>query len=347
MTDSFSSKVSHFAQILIENMFQVKAGEVVAITADSDAFHDIVFATAKAVEEVGGKPMVIYVPKAEYDGNAGLKVWPVEALKATLSEVDVWIEYGGIVMLYSDIWEHAFKENPNLRYLVIGDTEIDSLIRTFTGFDIPTLKLLLEKVKGMVMQANKIHIRSTNGTDVRYETNPAYAFDIDDGDYSQPIFGTAPGYVNIVPRQGSMSGLIVFDVLMEADLEGENHVEFLMKDGAIVEVKGNAEAEKFSKYLASFDDPNMYKISHNMIGLNPGVRELTGNIVEDERIWGGVDFGFGHTSPMDMPPDGQEAKSHFDGVVGKVSIFLDGEEIIREGEVVHPELASLADKLLS
>ena len=347
MLSSFSPQVSHFAQVLIENMFQVKPGEVVAITADSGAFHDIVFATAKAVEDAGGKPMVIYVSKAEYDGNAGLKVWPVEALKAALCEVDVWIEYGGIVMLYSDIWEHAFKENPRLRYLVIGDTEIDSLLRTFTGFDIPTLKLLLDRVMEMVMVSKKIHITSPNGTDVWYETNPDYAFDIDDGDYSQPIFGTAPGYVNIVPKQGSMNGRIVFDVLMEADLEGENQVEFLMKEGAIVDVNGNAEAVKFSKYLAAFEDPNMYKISHNMIGLNPGVRELTGNIVEDERIWGGVDFGFGHTSPMDMPPDGQEAKSHFDGVVGKVSILLDGVEIIRKGEVVHPELVPLSDKLLS
>ncbi|MEM9937091.1 MAG: aminopeptidase, partial [Bacteroidota bacterium] len=199
----------------------------------------------------------------------------------------------------------------------------------------------------MVMQAKKIHITSSNGTDVWYETHPDYAFDIDDGDYSQPIFGTAPGYVNIVPKQGSMNGRIVFDVLMDANLEGENQVEFLMKEGVIIEVCGNAEAEKFSTYLAAFEDPNMYKISHNMIGLNPGVRELTGNIVEDERIWGGVDFGFGHTSPMDMPPDGQEAKSHFDGVVGKVSILLDGVEIIREGEVIHPALVPLADKLLS
>ena len=174
--------------------------------------------------------MVIYVPRAEYDGNAGLKAWPVEALKAALSEVDVWIEYGGIVMLYSDIWEHAFKKNPRLRYLVIGDTEIDSLIRTFTGYDIPTLKRMLDKVMEMVKAAQKIHITSTNGTDVWYETNPAYAFDIDDGDYSQPIFGTAPGYVNIVPKQGSMNGRIVFDVLMESDLEVENHVEFLMND---------------------------------------------------------------------------------------------------------------------
>ena len=101
------------------------------------------------------------------------------------------------------------------------------------------------------------------------------------------------------------------------------------------------------RFLASFNDPNMYKISHNMLGLNPGVRKLCGEIVEDERVWGGVDFGFGHTSPIDMPPDGQVAKSHFDGVVAKASIYLDDQQIVANGTVCHPDLKDLAEKILS
>ena len=83
-----------------------------------------------------------------------------------------------------------------------------------------------------------------------------------------------------------------------------------------------------------------------MFGFNPGVKELCGEIVEDERIWGGVDFGFGHTSPMDMPPLGQPASSHFDGVVAKVNIFLDDIQIVNNGEVCHPELIPLPQILV-
>ena len=119
-----------------------------------------------------------------------------------------------------------------------------------------------------------------------------------------------------------------------------------MKDGIIAEVIGNEAADKFNKYLADFDDPNMYKISHHMIGLNPGVRTLCGEIVEDERIWGGVDFGFGHTSPIDMPPNGQVAKSHFDGVIACTSVYLDEVKIIDNGVVCHPDLVPLAERLL-
>jgi len=142
-----------------------------------------------------------------------------------------------------------------------------------------------------------------------------------------------------------MNGKIVFDMLMFADVGKDDKVEFVMKDGVIVEINGNAAAEKFKKVLSDFEDKNMYKISHNMFSLNPGVQKLTGNIAEDERIWGGVDFGFGYTSPMDMPPDGQMAKSHFDGVVAKTTIYLDDTTIVKDGEVCHPQLKPLADKL--
>jgi len=336
------------AKVIIEEMFQVKQGEIIAITADSGSDVKTIEALVAAVTKTGGIPLTMWIPKGRGDAQVGMADWPAKALTAALCEVDVWIEMTSAVILYSDIWETAMAKNKKLRYLVIGESSIESIKRVFTGFEIKVLGKLLLRVLEMTKKAKIIRITSPNGTDVSYEVNLDYAFDIDDGDYSKPIFGTAPGYVNIVPKTGSMNGKIVFDLLMNSDIfNHKNSVEFIMKDGIITEVLGSEEAEKFSDYLASFDDPNMYKISHNMFGLNPGVRQLSGEIVEDERIWGGVDFGFGHTSPIDMPPNGQVAKSHFDGVVAKASIYLDDQQIVNEGEVCHPDLISLADALLA
>jgi leucyl aminopeptidase (aminopeptidase T) len=195
----------------------------------------------------------------------------------------------------------------------------------------------------MAMNAKKVRITNKNGTDVTYEIDRNYAFDYDDGDYSKPKFGTAPGFVNIVPKLNSMNGNIVFDHLQHASEDSQ--LKFVMKNGVIDDVIGE-EADKFKSYLASFDDENMYKISHNMLGLNPKVRQITGELVEDERIWGGVDFGFGHTSAMDMPPHGQEAKSHFDGVVTNTCIYFDDVQITDNGEVCHEDLRPLAESLL-
>ncbi|MGB5419554.1 hypothetical protein [Algibacter sp.] len=345
MTTDKQLLTTRFSKILIETMFQVKPGETVAITADTGSSRETIDGLAEATTAAGGIPLVMWMPKAEQSGQAGMKDWPAEALTAALCKVDVWIEAQSTVILYSDIWETAFKENDKLRYLIIADSSIESLDRMFTGFDIQLLKSLLSKVRDMAMACKKVHITSNNGTNVSYDIDLNYAFDIDDGDFSMPKFGTAPGFINIVPKLGSMNGTIAFDILEGAPRDGQ--IQFTMKNGSIIDVNGENGVEDFKSYLASFDDENMYKISHNMFGLNPGIKTITGELCEDERIWGGVDFGFGHTSAMDMPPYGQEAKSHFDGVVTNVSIYLDDIQIFDNGVVCHPDLIPLVNNLLT
>ena len=348
MQTKYSLEIAKVAKVLIEEMFQVKKGETVAITIDSGTNTSVVNALENAAFAAGGIPLILKTPRGRDDGQMGMPDWPAAALTAALCEVDVWIELNAPILLYSDIWETAMAKNKKLRYVILADTSIESLYRVITGYDISQLGILLHRVKDMAMAAKKVHITSANGTDVSYETNLDYSFDIDDGDYSKPKFGTAPGYVNIVPKLGSMNGKIVFDTLMNADVaNNDNEVAFIMKAGKISEVVGNQEAEHFKEYLAAFDDPNMYKISHNMFGLHPRIHKLSGDVVEDERIWGGVDFGFGHTSPMDMPPKGQPAKSHFDGIVIKATIYLDDQKIVADGVVCHPDLKELADDILA
>lgn len=344
MSDNITSKHEHFSKILMEDMFQIKPGETVAITADFGSDTAIIDALFVATLNAGGLPMILRIPKAEKDNQAGMKDWPSDAITAALCNVDVWIEANSVVLLYSDVWETAMRDNKKLRYLIIADSTIGSLDRVFTGFDIQLLKELLLNVVDLLKTTNKIRITSENGTDVSYELNPNYILDYDDGDFSQPKFGTAPGFVNIVPKTGSMNGTIVFEHLQHS--EANSKLKFIMKNGSINDVQGGIGTEEFKEYLSSFDDENMLKISHNMLGLNPKIRKITGELVEDERIWGGVDFGFGHTSVMDMPPLGQQAKSHFDGVVKDVNLYFDTVQIFDNGEVCHPDLRPLAEEVL-
>lgn len=67
-------------------------------------------------------------------------------------------------------------------------------------------------------------------------------------------------------------------------------------------------------------------MAHIAYGFNPGAI-LTGNIVEDERVWGATEWGIGYVSPFDAPPCGQDAKSHCDGICLDSSVWLDGVQI--------------------
>ena len=63
-----------------------------------------------------------------------------------------------------------------------------------------------------------------------------------------------------------------------------------MKDGVIERIDGGEEAAEYERYLRGFNDPGMLKMAHIAYGFNPGAR-LTGNIVEDERVWGSTEWG--------------------------------------------------------
>lgn len=347
MISTDKSVLERVSRVLINEMFQVKTGETVIITVDQGSEMDLANAFFHQIKKCGGLPMLVQIPIGRGDSEVGMPDWPVSPLQAALNQVDIWIEMNSIVLLYSSIWEAVMRDNTALRYLILGHSTATSLDRVLTGYDIPTLGRLLNDILQMAKGTHRVRITSANGTDVSYLTDSRHALDIDDGDYSKPIFGTAPGYVNIVPKVGTMEGRIVFDELQNTDiLDSDENIEFEMKNGQIQAVRGGDAAMKFRKYLADFNDSNMYKISHHMIGLNPNVHSLVGEIVEDERIWGGTDFGFGHTSPIDMPPHGQVAKSHFDGIIQKTSTYFDDVKIIDNGTVCHPKLIPLAATLI-
>jgi 2,5-dihydroxypyridine 5,6-dioxygenase len=104
-----------------------------------------------------------------------------------------------------------------------------------------------------------------------------------------------------------------------------------------VEIKGGRQAQEFEKWMASWDDPNMYKISHGCYGATPGAK-LTGNMLEDERMFGSVEFGFGYQPDEwgGWGGQGNPSKSHTDGVCLNASVWLDGEQIEDKGEYIHP-----------
>jgi leucyl aminopeptidase (aminopeptidase T) len=74
-------------------------------------------------------------------------------------------------------------------------------------------------------------------------------------------------------------------------------------------------------------------MDHACYGFNPGVTRPSGRILEDERIFGCMQFGVG------APECGSPA--HTDGVVLNPSVWLDDGQIEEVGRYTHPELIAL------
>ena len=67
------------------------------------------------------------------------------------------------------------------------------------------------------------------------------------------------------------------------------------------------------KWLKSWNHPQMLKLAHVSYGFNPGCR-LSGNTTEDERVWGGTQWGIGNVGSM-LVPGGIPGPSHSDGIM--------------------------------
>lgn len=330
---------------LIREILQVKAGETVVITADTCSDENVVNTTAASVYAVGGKPMVITTSTPSGVGKAADNDLPVEALGAALSHADVWIEYNKQWLLYSTPFEIAFKNNEKLRYINLVEMNPDLLIRNIGNVDIPLLSEFMLKFTNKNIGTKVYKVTTPSGTDLTFSTNPNHLVCNDSGDASKPGMNMMPGQINIVPEFDTVQGTIVFDGSLVPPFRLlDKPVKLTIKNSKIVNVEGGIQAEQFESWLKSFNDPNMFKLAHMAYGLNPGAK-LTGDIVEDERVWGSVEWGIGYVSPIDAPPVGQDAKSHCDGICLNASVWLDDVQVLNNGKFIYPEFKAYEDKI--
>ncbi len=330
---------------LIQQILRVKTGETVVITADTCSDARVVNTTAASVYAAGAKPMVIYTSTPEGVGKAADSSLPVEALGATLSKSDVWIEYNAQWLLYSTPFEIAHENNGKLRHICLVEMTPDVLIRNIGKVPLDPLAECLKAFAAVNRNAKRIKVETPAGTALTFETNPRHLVACDAGDASSPGVFMMPGQVNIVPKFGTVNGVLVFDGSLSPPC-GLLDAPIVLKieQSKIVRIDGGRQAEAFARWLADFDDANMMKLAHMAYGLNPGAK-LTGNIVEDERVWGATEWGIGYVSPLDAPPNGQVAKSHCDGICLNASVWLDDELYIKDGEFVHEAFQKRMEKL--
>ncbi|MGI5962690.1 MAG: aminopeptidase [Lawsonibacter sp.] len=330
------------AKKLIEEIFAVKPGETVTITTDYDSNMQVTRAVADAVQAAGALPMILQCPTPRSVGKAADPDLPIEAMTAALSATDVWIEFNHQWLLYSTPFERASQVNKKLRYMCLVDFNEDLLIRTVGHVDTPKLQVFMRKVAQRTAQAHTMRVTTPAGTDVSFEIDPIHYVACDCGDASFPAVHMLTGQINVVPRFGSIQGTIVFDGCVTPPFARvpDAPIRLTVKDGVIESIEGGEDAKAYQAYLEEFHDPGMFKMAHIAYGFNPGA-QLTGNIVEDERVWGATEWGIGYVSNIDAPPCGQDAVSHSDGICLRSTVWLDGQCIMKEGVIVDEELCAL------
>ncbi|MCE1255035.1 MAG: aminopeptidase [Anaerolineae bacterium] len=347
MSQYYEYELVKAAQILATDMFHLKKGETVVITADTQTDMRVVDAAAAAAHAAGAKPMVITLAAPLGVGKAADEMLPVEALSAALCKADAWVEFNEQWLLYSTPFERAFEANKNLRYLCLVGMNVDMMVRLIGRVDAPLLSQFLHKVTDMTQRAHSMRITTPAGNDLSFNMLPEErVVTCDDGLASEPGPHFMAGQICFFPEFNSIHGKLVFDGTIAPPCGFLTEpVVMDVEAGRVVKISGGRKADEFRSWLESFNDPNMFRLAHGCYGFNPGAK-LTGNVLEDERLWGSTEWGLGYLSAVDAPPDGIQAKSHCDGICLNSSVWVDGVQLLENGKVIHPELKSLADRLV-
>lgn len=338
--DYLSFEVNRAALKLAKDVMLIEKGESVVITADSSTDRRIVEATANAVYSIGGEPVVIYYPTSVVAYTE-----PVKPIGNAVASADVWIEFAYISIMLCPSFQKALDNG--CRYINLTGMDVIMMVNTIGRVDYAGVVELGEKLKSIIGAADEVIIRDINGTDlVAYNQGRSIR-------HSGQL-ATQKGYpimlcgqISWCPIEETINGTLVFDVALFPPAELgilSSNIKLTLENGVVTKVEGGKDAEIFKAWLESFNDPNMYRLAHYSLGFNPGVTKATGRIVEDERIFGCIEFGIGSQGSA-IKGKYWQAASHTDGVLSKPTIILDGQPLEENGRYVHPEVVKLCQKL--
>lgn len=337
-------ELAEAAHKLVSKILKVREGEDVVITADTGGDWRVVEAVARAAKVVGARPLVAWYSSPPAVGKAADPYLPLEPLKELLKSCDVWIELNKSWLLYSTPYEEAMKVG-RARYMCLVGMDADMIVRTIGRVDVELLYEFQRRLASVTKRARRMRVTSPAGMDVEFENDPGRPVLVE-GEVDGPGEYMLFGQVDWAPLEGSINGTVVFDGSVYPPEELgllKEPIKLEVEGGRVVKVSGGREARTFESWLRSFGDEGMFNVAHISYGCNPGAK-LTGNILEDERVWGVVEWGLGSQSFTFKGKLGLAA-SHTDGVCLNPTVEADGEKVLEGGEYVHPELAEIAKKL--
>jgi leucyl aminopeptidase (aminopeptidase T) len=176
-------------------------------------------------------------------------------------------------------------------------------------------------------RASEARITDANGTDLRLDLSGREAIP-DAGELTEPgAFGNLPCGEGFISPAGGDGTLVIDGSLAGVGLAKEP-VELVVEGGHLTSARGG-QGMAFMELLTAHGEEGT-TIAELGIGTNEKA-ELSGEILEDEKIAGTAHVAFGASAGIGGTV---QVPVHLDCIVMKPTVELDGEPIIRDGELL-------------
>ncbi|MEC3769236.1 MULTISPECIES: 2,5-dihydroxypyridine 5,6-dioxygenase [Cupriavidus] len=202
-----------------------------------------------------------------------------------------------------------------------------------------------ERVKAAsqrLASAKEMHVVSPAGTDLRCPLGefPAigeYGFVDEPGRWDH----WPSGFALTWPNEGAAHGTIVLDkgdILLPQKSYVTEPIRLTVEAGFATRIEGGLHAELLSEYMASFNDPEAYAISHIGWGLQPRAHWSTLGLYDREATIGMDARAFEGNFLFSLGPNNEAGghrttACHIDIPVRRCTVRLDGVDVVTAGKV--------------
>jgi aminopeptidase len=191
------------------------------------------------------------------------------------------------------------------------------------------------KVVDMVRRAKQVRAKTPAGTDLVVDLNPNYRWVKTSGIISPDKWGNLPGG-EVFTTPGEVNGTFVIDGVVGDWLCAK--FGSLRENPLTIRVKGNRLVEAHSAnhdlesdfWSYTHTDENSDRVGEFAIGTNIELKDVIGQILQDEK-YPGVHIAFGNPYGAHTGAEWYSS-THIDVVGRKFDIWVDGEQIMRDGK---------------
>lgn len=306
------------AKIAIKQCMVVKKNENVLIIVDK-ANCPIGQSLFDEAIKIGAEVVLMEMTPRKNDGNE-----PPIIVAEAMKSADVILIPTSKSLSHTNARMEASENGARIATLP-GITE-DMMIRTLCA-DYKKIARTSQKIANILDKGKVVRLTTPAGTDLtmNIEERPAEA-DTGINDFEGAFSNLPAGEAYVSPKEGTSQGILVIDGAMGGVGILREPIKMTVKNGMVINIEGNEQAEKLEKLLSSHG-----KDAFNIAELGVGTNDkaiITGKILEDEKVLGtvhvalGNNIGFGGKISVPI---------HLDGILMKPTLEVDGKIIIKDG----------------
>lgn len=317
-------------------------GECLVVLSQGDERSEYVDAFLTAGGRLGAKAMNLRLPYSSSATSGEVGVWTVGKTPLSGNQPAVDILKGAdmvvetLFLLFSD--ELTEIQRAGTRILTCIEP-VDLLARMFPTEE---LKRRTDVALELLAAARTLRFTNTAGTDVTYRIGfpckAQYGFVDGPGQWDHWPSG---GMVLTCGEDDGIDGRVVVDrgdIVLPFKQYVAEPIEFTIEAGRIVEITGGGyQGELVRAYMADFEDPDAYGLSHIGWGLDERAKwaalgtDSRGHGMELRAFYGNVLFS---TGPNDLVGGPNHTSCHLDIPMRSCSLYLDDVPVIVDGDVV-------------